>query len=88
VVLIILLAVSAGFADVEIFRLSSQIESNQLSDTHALCAYRNDLRTRYESGVQYLLTHPNGIAGVSRVEIQQSLTNEQHALNALSSLKC
>ena len=86
--LIILLTVSVGFADVQVFRLGNQIAVNQASDTHALCTYRNDLHNRLQTGTAYLVAHPKGIAGISPATIQLSLTAEQHTLNALSSLKC
>jgi hypothetical protein len=86
--LIILLAVSAGFADVQVFQLGSQIASNQQNNTQALCAFRNDLARRVQSSEDYLVTHPHGIAGIPAATIRLSLVNEQHTLAALSSLKC
>jgi hypothetical protein len=87
-VLIALLVISVGFADVQVFRLSSQIAGNQQNNTQALCAFRDDLARRVQSSTDYLATHPNGIPGIPAGTIRLSLANEQHTLSALSSLKC
>jgi hypothetical protein len=86
--LIVVLILSAGFADVEVFVISSDVRANQQGDTHALCAFRRDIKSRYDSGVSFLLTHPHGILGIPLGTIQLSLTNEQHTLAALGGLQC
>jgi hypothetical protein len=87
-VMVVLLAISAVFANVQIFRLSNQIAGNQRNDTQALCAFRGDLSRRVQSSIDYLAAHPNGILGIPAATIRLSLDNEQHTLTALSSLKC
>lgn len=59
-----------------------------VSTNHALCAFRDDLATRVESGRQFLLDNPKGIPGLPAETIQQSLDNQQRTLDALAALNC
>ena len=88
IVILVFVVAGAAFADFRVFEISGQVASNQQSDTQALCAYREDLRNRVDSGYKFLATHPHGIPGIPLGTIQLSLQNEQHTLTALSPLKC
>ncbi len=57
--------------------------------THdALCTLKGDLQRRHDAGVQYLVDHPEGIAGISAADLQRSLTAQQSTLDSLHSLSC
>lgn len=57
--------------------------------THeALCTLRHDLEQRHEAGVAFLETHPNGIQGISRSDLQRSLSAQESTLDSLSGLDC
>ena len=59
------------------------------TETHgALCTLKLDIRTRYENGREFLEKHPQGIEGISREEIKQSLENQLSTLRALDTLEC
>lgn len=62
---------------------------NSSSTTHdALCTLRADLQNRVAQSQKFLLGHPQGFAGIPAATIQQGLVNQQHTIDALSSLSC
>ena len=59
------------------------------TETHdSLCAFKADLDKRHTAGEQFLKQNPDGIPGISAVQIQQSLNNQQDTLNSLATLDC
>ncbi len=54
----------------------------------ALCAFKTDLQRRYAAGAAFLNGHPDGIPGISRFDILQSLKNQKSTLTALKDLEC
>lgn len=65
------------------------------NDTHtSLCALKNDIQTRHEAGVNYLLDHPRGLVSsrgeviISRPLLKQSLDAQQATIDSLDSLDC
>jgi hypothetical protein len=62
--------------------------SNSSDTNHALCALRGDLEKRVESSRTFLIEHPEGIPGIPAQTIRQGLVNQQHTIQALSSLSC
>jgi hypothetical protein len=57
--------------------------------THdALCTLRGDLQNRVAQSQRFLIEHPKGFAGIPSATIAQGLVNQQHTIDALSSLSC
>lgn len=56
--------------------------------TGALCALRGDLERRVQTSKDFLIDHPNGIPGISRKMILQSLANQEATIHALRGLSC
>lgn len=62
-------------------------------ETHStLCAFKTDLQTRYEAGVEYLAEVKSGkrivLEGFTVADIQRSLSNQAASLRSLSDLSC
>lgn len=55
---------------------------------HALCSLRADLDERVTTGETYLKAHPEGFAGVSATQIQETIDNQKRTIEALSNLAC
>lgn len=68
-----------GFAGWSIVRSDNRLESALL----ALCALQDDLERRVLAGSIFLEKNPNGVAGISRGDIERSLENQQRTLSAL-----
>lgn len=58
------------------------------STNSALCALRIDLEVRVASSEDFLVAHPEGIPGISRADIEQSISNQLRTITALASLEC
>jgi hypothetical protein len=62
--------------------------------THeSLCAFKQDIENRHQSGEQYLEDHPNGLTAhgevvITAAQIQQSLDAQSSTLKSLSGLDC
>jgi uncharacterized protein YkwD len=54
----------------------------------ALCTFRHDLQLRYDTGVKFLIDHPDGIPGIPAETLQQSLRNQKQTLESLRELPC
>ena len=87
VVNILILAVVALVAAYSA-RQGSQIDDLAIQTHDTLCTFKRDLEVRYETGLQFLQEHPNGIPGISAADIQRSLTNQLSSLDSLSELEC
>lgn len=63
--------------------------SNVANESHAaLCAFKNDIERRHEAAVRFVKENPDGIPGISRAQIDQSLDTQQDTLDALGVLVC
>jgi hypothetical protein len=73
-----------------VFRVQDQNRLDQIatSTNEALCALKQDLQRRYDSGTEFLASNPDGIPGITRATIQQSLENQRRTLLALRQLDC
>lgn len=56
--------------------------------TAALCALRDDLQTRVDTGQDFLKAHPRGAFGLSPATISTTLDGQRRTINALSVLRC
>lgn len=65
-----------------------QIADEARRTTDALCVLKVDLKGRVESSKAFLLSHPNGIPGISADDIQNSIDNQLSTIAALSIIKC
>lgn len=52
-----------------------------------ICVYRADLAARIAATVDYLRTHPEGIAGISRATILNSIRNQKATVASLSAVR-
>jgi hypothetical protein len=86
--LVAVLMVGVAFDTARVVELTNNVAVNQQHDTRALCTFRGDLQTRVTSGLNFLVDHPKGIAGISAQTLQSSIANEQRTLTALHSLIC
>jgi hypothetical protein len=68
--------------------LSSQNRELVISTNRALCNFYFDLDRRRQATVEFIKTHPDGIPGISRIELDRSLASQQATLDSLSDLKC
>jgi hypothetical protein len=55
---------------------------------NALCALREDIAKRVIQGQSFLLTHPQGFAGISAGALKLSIENERRTLDSLAGLPC
>jgi exoribonuclease II len=90
-----LLVIGVGFDTAQLLNVTDHVSVNQLHmsvnqlhDTQALCAFRDDIQTRVTSGLNFLISHPKGIAGISAQTLRVGIVNEQHTLAALHPLVC
>ena len=67
---------------------SDKLETVASRTAAALCTFRADLRARYESGLDFLKNHPDGIPGISAADIQRTLDNQKSTLDSLAGLPC
>ena len=51
---------------------------------HALCALQDDLERRVIQGQIFIEKHPNGVAGISRTDLERSIENQQRTLSAIA----
>ena len=58
------------------------------SNGDALCALRADLEKRVESSQQFLIDHPDGIAGIPARTIREGIENQRRTIDALGDLSC
>lgn len=75
----LLAAVASAFS---LVALADRTDENRRA-LLALCALQDDLERRIEAGQQFLLDHPDGIPGIPRTTIEQSLANQAQTLNAI-----
>ena len=54
----------------------------------ALCTIRKNAETRASQAQQFLLKHPNGIAGISTLDLQRSINAYQSTVHALADVDC
>lgn len=54
----------------------------------ALCVFRGDLERRYELGLQFVADNPNGIPGLPRRTLDNSLAGQKRTIDALETLDC
>lgn len=59
-----------------------------LNTNAALCTLRSDLEVRLQGAKDFLAEHPDGIAGITAATLQQSITNQERTVTALSGLEC
>lgn len=73
-----------------IWAAAQRAELQQVQDRAigALCTFRSDLERRYESGVQFLREHPDGVPGIPASVIQTSVNNQRDTLESLQGLPC
>ena len=59
------------------------------TETHsALCTLKNDIKVRHDAGVKFVNENPDGIPGISRAQLDQSLNSQRDTLRALGVLDC
>jgi hypothetical protein len=54
----------------------------------AICALKADLDRRIQASLDFLVTHPNGIQGITAATIRQGIANQQLTIDALQEVKC
>jgi hypothetical protein len=65
------------------------VTSKQSKDTNAaLCTLRNDLQIRVNQTEEFLRENPDGLPGIPRAALDQSLTNQRNTIKALEQLEC
>jgi hypothetical protein len=57
-------------------------------NTRALCTIRTNAADRVEQTQTFLQDHPNGIDGVTPLDLRRSLTTYQNTVNALADVDC
>lgn len=62
------------------------IWSQQTTNSGALCAIRREAQARVKEGQEFLTQHPYGAYGLSRAQIQQSITDSIDTVSALQNL--
>lgn len=65
-----------------------EVRHNQQSTVAALCTFRHDLELRAIASQNFLVTHPNGIPGISAATIEASVTMEKRTIRSLQLLPC
>jgi len=81
------LAISSG-------RSAAQVEASATETHAALCALKADVQRRYDSSVEYLEKHPQGLVSssgdliLSATEIRRSQVAQKSTLDALGTLSC
>lgn len=65
-----------------------EVRHNQQNTTAALCTFRRDLEARVSASQNFLVTHPNGIPGISAATIEASVTMEKRTIRSLQLLPC
>jgi hypothetical protein len=59
------------------------------TETHdSLCALKNDIERRRSAGLKFVKENPDGIPGISRAQLDQSLSSQKSTLDALGVLDC
>jgi TRAP-type C4-dicarboxylate transport system permease small subunit len=58
------------------------------NNTRALCAIKQDAEKRVSESQTFLVTHPQGIPGISASVIQRGIDNAQAQVKALSDVNC
>jgi hypothetical protein len=59
------------------------------AQTHtAVCALRSDLKVRVANAEAFLVSHPNGFAGVTVKVLRAQISSQQKTILALGSLTC
>lgn len=59
------------------------------SEAHeALCELRADLERRAESLVAFIEEHPQGVLGISRTDLERSLSSQHQTIASLADLEC
>lgn len=66
----------------------ARIDDLAKSTNDALCTFKNDLQRRADGAREFLRTHPDGFAGLTRTDLQRSIDNQQATLRSLTSLNC
>jgi hypothetical protein len=54
----------------------------------AICALKADLDRRIQASLDFLVTHPNGIQGITAATIRQGIANQQLTIDALQEVTC
>lgn len=54
----------------------------------ALCTLRGDLVARVDASQTFLISHPDGFAGVSASEIRQDIEGKRRTIASLAGLRC
>jgi hypothetical protein len=59
------------------------------AQTHtAICALRRDLKERVHTSEAFIVSHPEGFAGVTVKVLRASIKSQEHTIRALSTLTC
>jgi hypothetical protein len=66
----------------------NRLETEQAQVTNALCSFREDIQRRYDTTVQFIVDHPEGIPGISVEDFQRSADNLKATLDSLKGLPC
>jgi hypothetical protein len=80
----VLLVLAIAYATSE----RNRIEDHQEQVTVALCNFREDIQRRYDTTVQFIVDHPDGIPGISVADLQRSADNLAATLQSLRDLPC
>lgn len=62
--------------------------SQSNTNTKALCGIKQDAQAQVAEGRNFVKLHPNGIAGISAAQIQQSINDNIAKVNALNIVDC
>jgi hypothetical protein len=65
-----------------------RLESVAFETHSALCTLVDDIERRVENAQRFLRRHPQGIEGISRLDIQRSIDAQKDTLYALRDLNC
>jgi CHASE1-domain containing sensor protein len=57
-------------------------------NTKALCTIRKNADDRIEQTQQFLQDHPNGVGGISALDLRRSLQTYQNTVKALQDIDC
>lgn len=71
-----------------VIQRNHQLAAEGAQAHHVLCVVKSDYRQRLLDGEQFLRDHPNGIPGIPKAVIQNSVFNQRRTYEAMGSLSC
>lgn len=67
---------------------NGRIDRESDRTTRTLCVFRHDLEDRAAASREFLLNHPQGVAGIPASAIKVSLVGQERTIQALAGLRC